>query len=484
MEKLSNNALGNRAMNPPRIIQFGGGNFLRAFTDWMVELMNQQGLFDGSIIVVKPTAGGDYQTLRDQDGLFHVAIRGFGQGDKIQQNLLVQSIGRIVHPYIEYESFLELAGLKSIRFIVSNTTESGITLDEGDTLSGVCPPSFPAKLTAFLYRRFIHFDGDARMGMVVLPCELIESNGDQLKSLILELAKRWDLEEEFVSWIHDSCTFCNTLVDRIVPGFPSDPAPYMGEIGYQDDLLVTAEPYHLWAIEGPDSLEDELPLRQLGLNVHFTDDLSKYRTLKVRILNGSHTCMVPVGVLAGIETVGSFMEDDFCSKFLLRLLSEEIGRTLPYEHDTIENYTKEILDRFRNPFVQHRLSSIALNSIDKFKTRVLPSLVAFYEKFGELPPRMVLAFAALIRLYEGGFWQGEEIPLKDDEMTLRFFRELWSQYRMDLMGLEEVVERILAKVDFWEQDLNQIAGLKRELANNIRSIEQGNLTDRLKDLGA
>lgn len=483
METLSNKSLANRAMYPPRILQFGGGNFLRAFTDWMVELMNQQGLFEGSIIVVKPTAGGNYQTLRDQDGLFHVVIRGFGRGEPIQQNLLVQSIGRIVHPYIEYESYLELAGLKTLRFIVSNTTESGITLDEADTLSGVCPPSFPAKLTAFLYRRFIHFDGDNRMGMVVLPCELIESNGDRLKSFILELAEQWDLEDEFVAWIHESCTFCNTLVDRIVPGFPSDAGSYMEEVGYQDDLLVTAEPYHLWAIEGPDSLGDELPLRQLGLNVHFTVDLSRYRTLKVRILNGSHTSMVPVGLLAGIETVGSFMDNEVYSRFLLSLLSEEIGQTLPYDQDTIKNYTDEILDRFRNPFVQHRLSSIALNSIDKFKTRVLPSLVAFYTKFDELPPRIVLAFAALIRLYEGGFWQGEEIPLKDDEMTLRFFRNLWSQYRMDLLGLEEIVERILAKVDFWEQDLNQIAGLKSELMSNIRSIEQGRLTDRVQDLG-
>lgn len=483
MQKLSNRALGNRSLNPPRILQFGGGNFLRAFTDWMVELMNQQGLFDGSIIVVKPTVGGDYQTLREQDGLFHVAIRGFGQGEEIQQNILVQSIGRIVHPYIEYESYLELAGLKTLRFIVSNTTESGITLDDADTLSGVCPPSFPAKLTAFLYRRFIHFDGDKTMGMIVLPCELIESNGDKLKSLILDLAGRWDLEDEFVSWIHESCTFCNTLVDRIVPGFPSDPTPYMEEIGYQDDLLVTAEPYHLWAIEGPASLGDELPLRQLGLNVHFTDDLSRYRTLKVRILNGSHTSMVPVGLLAGIETVGSFMENEDYSRFLLNLLSEEIGLTLPYDQDTVKDYTGEILDRFRNPFVQHRLSSIALNSVDKFKTRVLPSLLAFYEKFEELPPRMVLAFAALIRLYEGGFWQGEEIPLKDDEMTLRFFRDLWSQYRMDLLGLEEIVERILTREDYWEQDLNQIAGLKSELVSKIRSIEDGQLTDMVKDLG-
>lgn len=483
MEKLSNRALGNRAMNPPRILQFGGGNFLRAFTDWMVELMNQQGLFDGSIIVVKPTAGGDYQALRDQDGLFHVAIRGFGQGEEIQQNVLVQSIGRIVHPYNEYESYLELAGLKTLRFIVSNTTESGITLDEADSFSGVCPPSFPAKLTAFLYRRFIHFDGDKSMGMVVLPCELIESNGDKLKELILELAAQWDLEDTFVSWIHEACTFCNTLVDRIVPGYPNDPATYMEEIGYQDDLLVTAEPYHLWAIEGPASLDDELPLRQLGLNVHFTDDLSRYRTLKVRILNGSHTSMVPVGLLAGIDTVGSFMENEDYSRFLLSLLSEEIGQTLPYDQDAITNYTGEILDRFRNPFVQHRLSSIALNSIDKFKTRVLPSLVAYYQKFDALPSRMVLAFAALIRLYEGGFWQGEQIPLKDDEMTLRFFRDLWSQYRMDLLGLEEIIERILAKVDFWNQDLNKIAGLKGEMASNIRSIEQGQLSTLVNNLG-
>ncbi|MEM1121365.1 MAG: tagaturonate reductase [Bacteroidota bacterium] len=459
MKKLNRETANVPANKPLKILQFGGGNFLRAFVDYMVDELNQNTDFNGGVLIVKPTERGDYTALRQQDGLFHVLTKGIRDGKLVDEQQLIQCVQQINHPYKNWGGYLKSAEELSIRFIVSNTTESGIQFNATDAFSDHPPKEFPAKLTHWLFHRWQYFQGSVESGCVYLPCELIEQNGQQLKRCILQYADHWQLPLDFRAWIEQHNYFCNTLVDRIVPGYPKDSAANVREkLGYQDDLLVDAEPYHIWAIEGPDFLRQELPFDKTNLNVVFTEDLQPYRQLKVRILNGAHTTMVPTGYLANIDTVRAVVEDDKMGTFIKKALYDNILPTLDFPQPQKEKYASDVLDRFKNPFIHHQLISISLNSTSKYKTRVLPSLLQYYEQFGTIPEYLATALAALIVFYRGKRGT-ENIPLKDSEFALNFFAELWQHWEVGEQNTSELVEKVLREKTFWEQDISQLEGL-------------------------
>ena len=446
---------------PERIVQFGGGNFLRAFIEWIVETLNRQTNFASSIVIVKATPQGSYDDLVAQDNLYHVRLHDVQDGQPIAQTTLITCVSRTVNPYADTDSYLSLARQPEIRFIVSNTTEAGIAFDPAAKREDRPSANFPAKVTAFLYERW----RAGLAGCIILPCELIEDNGAQLKRFVLQYAALWRLEPEFAAWIESENLFCNTLVDRIVSGFPKTGSEAIfQQLGFEDRLLVEGEAYHSWIIEAPISLGDELPVAQTDLNVKIVDDVRPYRTMKVRILNGAHTSLVPLGTFLGYETVRQAVEDPVLGEFLRRLLFEEILPTLHMPE--AEPFAEAVLARFRNPFIQHRLQSIALNSLSKFKVRLLPSLIDYTNQQGRLPEWLVLVFAALIRFYKGE-WNGQPIPLNDDAAQIAWFRELWASD----ISARELSEQVLRNQALWGMDLSSIPGLEDALAAALERLD-------------
>lgn len=409
------------------IIQFGEGGFLRSFADVFIHKMNENGLYDGKVVVVQPIEKGLISTLNEQKGIYHQYLRGIENGKVVNQCTKITSISRGINPYTEYNEYLKLAHNPDMRIIISNTTEAGIEYLGIEKLQDMPPKSFPAKLTALLYERF-----QANLpGFIILSCELIDHNGDFLKQYVLQYAKLWNLSEEFMNWIEQDNKFCNTLVDRICTGYPRDEAEKLTkELGETDQLLNTAEIFHLWVIEG--DYEKEFPLQQAGFNVIWTKDVTPYKKRKVRILNGGHTSMVLAARLYGLSTVKECLEDSLVNAFLQRTIFDEIIPTLG---NTVEDqqFGKAVLERFANPFVKHQLLSIALNSVSKFKVRVLPTLLEYYEEKGSLPKCMSFSLAALI-----SFYRTEEANDGEDIMT---FMKTAS------------VEEILRKTEYWDNDL-------------------------------
>ena len=463
---------------PEKILQFGGGNFLRAFADWMIDLLNEQTGFSGNVIIVKPTEKRDYTDLRRQEGLFHVSLTGLENGAAFRRTRLIQCVSRVIHPYREWSEFLASAENPDIRFIISNTTESGITFNENDRFGDAPPQEFPAKLTAWLHHRYQCFLGSSSKGCIFLPCELIENNGDALRESILQYAEAWQLGWDFQKWIFQYNFFCNTLVDRIVSGYPGQEAPaILEEVGFEDPLLVAGEYFHSWIIQAPEAVVEELPFNGAGLNVRLVDDLAPYRNMKVRLLNGAHTSMVPVGYLNGCRTVRSVMENPDTARFILEELREEIGPILPLAQAEIEDFIRATEERFRNPAIQHRLLSIALNSVSKYKTRLLPSLLEYQQKHQTMPRRIVFALASLIHFYKGN-WNGEVIELKDDPANLDFFREVWAD-NGDCAGA--VADRVLGNTNLWDQDLRSVPGLANTLTNFLEQISSRGVTPLLRE---
>ncbi|WP_273565485.1 tagaturonate reductase [Maribacter halichondriae] len=417
-----NRELSNRPKKLPlKIMQFGGGNFLRAFVDWMVQVLNEEADFNAGVVIIKPTERGDYHALKSQEGLFTVVLDGIKNGKLMAEQKLVDCVQKIVNPYSEWDAYLALAENPDMRFIVSNTTEAGIKFNSEDKFGGNPPKEFPAKLTVWLYHRFRHFKGDILKGCIALPCELIEDNGAALKACILKYANHWKLDDAFKNWINASNHFSSTLVDRMVSGYPYDRAEAIHkDLEYEDELLVTGEYYHSWVIQGNEIVQNELPFSKTDLNVEFVNDLVPYREMKVRILNGAHTSMVPVGYLAGIRFVKEAMDDPEVGHFVESLLLEEAAKTLDFHDSVKQKFVADVLDRFRNPLLKHRLISISLNGTSKFVARLLPTLKDYLEKEGKLPKRIVFGLSALIQFYKGEF-NGEKIDFKDDKNVLDFF---------------------------------------------------------------
>ena len=459
-----------------RILQFGEGNFLRAFANWMIHEMNHQANFDAGVVVIQPIANGLIKTLNDQDGLYTLYMNGIKNGEVLSERKVIDCIQRGINPYEDYDAYLANAENPNLRFVISNTTEAGISYNPKDNLEDAPQASFPGKLTALLYKRFHFFNGASEKGLIVIPCELIDRNGDNLKKIVLQYATDWNLDKGFVSWINNDNIFCNTLVDRIVPGYPRDKIDTITEeLGYIDNLVVEGEQFHLWVIEAPESVKKEIPAKTCGLNIVFTNNMEPYRTRKVRILNGAHTSLVPVSYLYGIDKVRESLEDQVVGKFIQDVIFEEICHTLDLPEQELKQFSNAVLERFRNPYLEHDLISISLNSISKYKTRVLPSVLEYIKRENALPKRLLFSLAALIAFYRGDR-NGVNIPLKDDQSVLDFFAAQWVAF-----DVKAIAKATLQNVDFWGQDLTQFNGLLEEVTTSLNAITKHGMKEALND---
>ena len=416
-----------------KVIQFGEGGFLRGFADWMLQYVNEKTDFDGKVVVVQPIEKGMCDMLSAQNCEYTHICRG-SEGVEVKK---VNVISRCVKPYEDFEAYLALAGNPDFRFVISNTTEAGICFDEGDALTDAPAKTFPAKLTQLLKKRF-----DLKLGgFVFLPCELIDKNGENLKKCILQYADLWDLGADFKAWIENDNIFCNTLVDRINTGYPA------GEelnLGYEDNMVNTSEYFHLWVVEGYDKLFDEIPFDKCGLNVIVTNNLAMYRTRKVRILNGAHTSLVPYALLEGFDTVKSCVDDEKMREHIRKCVFDEIIPTLDLPKEELLAYANDVLTRFANPYIKHYLSSIALNSVSKFKVRVLPSILEYIKRYNKMPETLLFSFAKLIDFYR--------TDMTNDDADVTAFMKTAS------------VKEILSNVSLWDEDLSY---LESEIAKYV-----------------
>lgn len=470
MKKLNRANAGYAEKLPIKVIQFGEGNFLRAFVDYIIDKLNTEAEFNAGVVVVQPLPNGLIHMLNEQDGLYNLFLRGIKNGAEAEEIHTISCIQNSINPYADYDNYLALAEEEELQFLISNTTEAGISFDEKDTLEGVPHNSFPAKVTALLYRRFDHFDGASDKGLSIIPCELINHNADTLKQILLQYADLWQLGDAFKSWIETANSFHNTLVDRIVPGYPKDEIDsYQSQLEFKDNLIVSAETFLLWVIEGDDSLKARIPFDRINENILVVKDMQPYRTRKVRILNGAHTTMVPFSILYGNETVKETVDNTFTGKFVRDAVFDEINPTLDLSDEELKEFADAVFDRFRNPFIKHQLSSIALNTVSKFKVRVLPSLIAYVEKYNRLPKHLTFALACLIRFYKGD-WQGRKLPVQDDATVISVFDEVWKS-----TSYQSVSNEILSQVSFWDQDLTKIDGLAIEVARALELIEDNGI---------
>ncbi|MDO4483556.1 MAG: tagaturonate reductase [Clostridia bacterium] len=475
MEKINE---GGRAIvkRPVKVLQFGEGNFLRAFVDYMIDIANEKTDLDAGIVLVKPITFGSLEGFRKQDNLYTVMLRGLVDGVATEQSRMITSVQDTVDAYAEYEKYSDYAKLDTLRYIVSNTTEAGIVLDESDKLE-LCPPNtYPGKLCKFLYERAEAFDYAEDKGLIMLPVELIDDNGIKLKECVLALAKLWNLGDKFINWLNTACVFTSTLVDRIVTGAIRDENERQAaweKIGYEDQMLVTGEPFALWVIESPRDLSDELPLPQCGLPVIYTDNQKPYKQRKVRILNGAHTSFVPAAFQCGYDIVLDAMHDDLIKNFMQKTLYDEVIPTLALPKEDLMSFAEAVTGRFENPFIKHRLLDICLNSVSKWRARCMPSLLGYVEKTGELPARLTFSLASLMALYHGGELKdgvlvcsrnGEAYTLKDDADVLAFFAEGNSK------PADELVHAFLSSEHFFGQDLTAIPGLEASVLASYKDI--------------
>jgi tagaturonate reductase len=480
--KLSKDIFKEYKQYPEKVLQFGEGNFLRAFIDWQINKMNKDADFNGSAVVVQPLKDGLIDKLNDQDGLYTLYLQGIKNGKALKEHSIINTISRGINPYTDFGEFLKIAENPELRFIVSNTTEAGIAFDDRDKLDSKPQSSYPGKLTAFLYHRFKKFNGDSSKGFIIIPCELIDRNGEKLKSIILKYIELWNLEDAFKEWINNSNTFCCSLVDRIVPGYPKDTIDEVTkELGYEDNLVDVGEQFHLWVIEGPEWIKNELPVDKAGLNVKFVDDMTPYRTRKVRILNGAHTSLVPVAYLYGLNTVSESVEHDVVGKFVRGVMYDEIIPTLDLPKDELKYFADAVLERFMNPFVKHYLMSIALNSMSKFETRDLPSLLEYKKRNKKLPKKLVFSLAALIEFYKGKRGN-EDIKLTDNQDILNIYKHLWENYNGTQEGLKNLVQTVLAYEKNWKMDLNKVEGLTDLVTEYLDKIENKGIKEAIKEV--
>ncbi len=470
MSELKRNTL-QLKKHPERIIQFGEGNFLRNFIDWQVDILNEKNGLDAGIVVVRPI-DTDFPPLLDtQDGLYTSILRGFDENSELKnEKRIISCVNRELPIYKEYDEFLELAKNPELRFIVSNTTEAGIAFSETDRYHDAPPATFPAKLTRLLHERFTVSEGSAEAGFIIIPCELIDYNGEKLKEFVLKYAQLWDLEEAFVTWLEEANTFCSTLVDRIVTGYPKDEIDSLQkELGYSDTFITTGEYFHLFVIQGPAFVAKELKIEGSGLNIQIVDDLKPYKMRKVGILNGCHTSLVPIAYLCGIELVKHAVEDEKIAQFIEKLLSDEIIPNLGMSVDYLTEYASSVLDRFKNPYINHQLLAISLNSMTKYRTRVLPQFIEYTKKNGSIPPLMSLSLAALITFYRGNL-NGKSYPVMDDRPFLDLYSELWTDEVKTFEDARKIAHAILSLDEHWETSLTAIDGLEEKVASDIFSI--------------
>ena len=473
---------------PEKVLQFGEGNFLRAFVDWMIDKANRDGIYQGSIVLCQPIAQGLKDMINAQDGVYTLAMRGAENGQPVEKIEVITSVSRCINPYENYEDLMEIARSADLEVVVSNTTEAGIAYHAGDQLTDRPPVSFPAKVTAFLYERYKAFNGDPEKGLLFLPVELIDNNGAELKRIVLQYAQEWELGQEFTDWVNTANAFTSTLVDRIVTGYPRDEVSYFEEkLGYKDNIIDTSELFNLWVIEGDEKWADKLPVHKTDANVIWTDDVKPYKKRKVRILNGAHTSTVLAAYLAGFDIVGDFMKDDTVRTFMNNVIYQEVIPTLDLPKEELESFAAAVNDRFANPYIKHKLLDIALNSCSKFNARCLPSLLGYVEEKGVLPKCLTFSLAAFIKFYQGE-WKdgvytgtrkdGTQYPLRDDESVIRFFADAWSEN-----DAEGTAEAVLSNKDFWSgKDLTEVPGLKDAVAGYLKEMEEKGIKEIMAEL--
>ena len=461
-----------------KVIQFGEGNFLRAFIDWIIWKTNQKTSFNASVVVVQPIEKGLVDKLNQQEGLYHLNLQGLQNGEPVDSVDLIDVISRGINPYEEFDAYLALAQQEEIRFVISNTTEAGIAFDPSCKLEDKPASSYPGKLTQLLFRRFQYFKGAKDKGLIIFPCELIFENGKHLKECIRQYIDLWNLGADFSAWFEEACGVYSTLVDRIVPGYPKETAAQLCErVGYEDNLLDKAEIFHLWVIEAPREVAAEFPANQAGLNVLFVPSEAPYHERKVTLLNGPHTVLSPVGYLSGLNTVKECCEDPEIGLFVKKVMLEELLPTLNLPKEELEKFAADVMERFRNPFVKHFVTSIMLNSFPKFKTRDLPGLKTYLERKGELPQGLVLGLAAICTYYKGGKRGQDEIVPNDDPKIMGLLKELWATG-----DVSKVAQGVLADEFIWGEDLNAIPGLTNLLCKDLSLIQEKGMREAVKSI--
>ena len=484
MELLSRSKTGKKE-RPIKVLQFGEGNFLRGFVDYMIDIANEKGEFDGDIVLVKPIEFGTLDRFRSQECQYTVSLRGIVDGKPAVLNRIVTSVADVVAAHEEYEKYSSYAKLDTLRYIVSNTTEAGIVYDESDKLEMNPPKSFPAKLAKFLYERYQYFNGAMDKGLVMLPVELIDDNGIHLKECVLKQADNWNLEDSFKKWVNEACIFTSTLVDRIITGYPREEDKKLWEEwGYRDELIVTGEPFALWVIESEKDIRGEFPLDKAGLPVIFTDNQKPYKQRKVRILNGAHTSFVLASYLAGNDTVLESMKDELIYKFMRSTIFDEVIPTLSLPEKDLVDFAEAVTTRFNNPYVKHALLSISLNSVSKWRARCMPSFLGYIDKTGTLPKHLTFSLAALMAFYQGteirdkaliGHRNGEESNIMDDDAVLKYFAANSTK------PSKEFAHGFLSNTAFFGQNLTQIEGLEDTVAAYLDEIANKGMRKTMED---
>ena len=468
MEKLNRTTAMKPQNRTEKIIQFGEGNFLRAFIDWIVWKTDQKTDFNASVVVVQPIDKGLVDVLNEQEGLYHLNLQGIDEGKPVDSVDMIDVISRGINPYRDFEDYLKLAEQPEIRFVISNTTEAGIAFDPACKFDDKPALSYPGKLVQLLYHRFETFRGDMGKGLIIFPCELIFENGKHLKECIRQYIQLWNLGEEFSQWFENACGVYSTLVDRIVPGYPKDTADQLKErTGFDDKLLDKAEIFHLWVIEAPQEIADEFPADKAGLHVLFVPSEAPYHERKVTLLNGPHTVLSPVGYLSGLDTVRECCEDEVVGKFVNKVMYEELMETLNLPKDELRKFADDVKDRFVNPYVKHFVTSIMLNSFPKFRTRDLPGIKTYLERKGKLPQGLVFGLAAIATYYKGGKRGEDDIVPNDDPRIMATLEGLWSTG-----SFRTVAEGVLADEFIWGENLNLIPGLTDLLEKDLRLIAE------------
>jgi len=462
---------------PEKVMQFGEGNFLRAFVDYFIDIANEKAGFNGKVALVQPIAQGLTELINQQEGLYTLYLRGSENGKKVDEKRVISCVSRCINPYGEWDKVLELAASPDLEFVVSNTTEAGIVHETESRFDQEPPISFPAKLTRVLYARY----QAKQKGLIILSCELIDNNGKELLRCVNQYIDDWKLEDDFRRWVNEENVFCSTLVDRIVPGRIRDPkevAELNAKNGYEDPLTDVGEVFGIWVIEGPEGLEDRLPFKKAGVPVIVVPDVTPYKKRKVRILNGAHTGFVLGAYLAGFDIVRDCMHDDTIREFMNRMLNEEVIPTLPLDKKDLDEFARAVQDRFNNPFVNHELMSISLNSTSKWRARNMPSFLEYLEEKGQLPPLLTTSLAAYIAFYSNDIQElndrglvcrrpkGNDYTVSDDRWVLEFY---WN-HRKDSEA--ELVRAVLSNKDMWGRDLTEIEGLEQAVTEKLIQIRQ------------
>lgn len=475
---------------PEKIIQMGEGNFLRAFADWMTDLSNEQGDFNGSILLCQPIAFNAQmcQKFEQQNGAYTLIMRGIDEDGKPAEMIRpITSVSRCINVYENFDEFLKSARNPDLKVCISNTTEAGIAYKEDDKLTDTPPASFPAKMTVFLYERYQTFNGAQDKGLLFLPVELIDYNGTELRKLILRYSQEWQLPQAFIQWVQEHNFLTNTLVDRIVTGYPKTEVAALEEkLGYKDELMVTSELFNLWVIEGKKEWADIFPIHKTKAHVIWTDDVRPYKMRKVRILNGGHTATVLAAYLAGHDIVLDFMNDPVFVKYLDKLLFEEVIATLDLPLEELKNFANAVKARFANPYIKHRLLDISLNSCSKFTARCLPSLTEYYRRKGTLPQVLSFSLAAFIKFYQGELkdgkyigrrFDGSEYEIRDDQAVLDFFAQVWKETDM-----RQLAEKVLSSPILWPQPPAELPGLVEKVAFYLTQMQNHSVKEVVAEL--